>query len=90
MPIGLVNRTCGRLRELYGDRSIEAAKRDQAMAVLFIRSGWTQEKLAEKEGTTQQSIAYRLRFGRFVDFTTTVVNFENLPSNLTERRFRGY
>jgi hypothetical protein len=43
-----------RLRELYGDNSAEAAaKRDQAMADLFRRSGWTQEKLAAKESKSQ-------------------------------------
>src|SRR5262245_56778888 len=63
-----------KLRELYGESSAEAsAKRDQAMALLFRRSGWTQEQLARKEGKTQQWIAYRLRFGRFLHFTTMVV-----------------
>lgn len=80
-----------RLRDLYGDSSIEAAaKRDQAMALLFIRSGWTQEQLAEKERTTQSHIAKRLRFGRFLSFSPTGLNLENVPKNLTEFKFRGY
>jgi len=80
-----------RLRETYGDSSIEAAaKRDQAMATLFIRSGWTQDKLAEKESTTQSNIAKRLRFGRFLSFSPTGLNAETTPNNLTERRFRSY
>ena len=75
----------------YGASNAEAAAlRDQALAKLFSRSGWTQEKLAEKEEKTQQWVAYRLRFGRFLHFTTTVVNPENLPKNLTERRFRHF
>lgn len=80
-----------KLRELYGESSTEAAaKRDQAMAILFYRSGWTQEELAKKEEKTQQWVALRIRFGRFLNFTTTVVNSDSLPKNLTERRFRSY
>jgi hypothetical protein len=40
-------------------------------------------------GKTQQWVAYRLRFGRFLEFTTTVVNIKS-PRNLTEGRFRSY
>jgi len=80
-----------RLRDTYGDSSVEAAaKRDQAMALLFIRSGWTQEKLAQKEAIAQSWVNYRLRFGRFLNFITDVINPENLPNNLTEGKFRGY
>jgi len=79
------------LRHLYGDSNIEAAaKRDQALADLFRRSHWTQEQLAKKEGKTQQWVANRLRFGRFLNFTTTVVNADILPANLTEGRFRQF
>jgi hypothetical protein len=53
-------------------------------------SGWTQEQLAKKEGKTIAWVAYRLRFGRFLNFSTTVENRQTLPSNLTERRFRSY
>ena len=77
-----------RLRELYDESSVEAAaKRDQALAQLFARSGWTQEELGKKEGKSQDWISLRLRFGRFLNFTTAVVNSE-LPRNLTEWRFR--
>lgn len=80
-----------KLRELYGDSSAEAsAKRDQALAVLFYRSGWTQEELAKKEGKSQRWIAYRLCFGRFLNFSTMVLNPETLPNSITERRFRSF
>ena len=75
-----------RLRKLYGESSVEtAAKRDQALAQLFARSGWTQEELGKKEGKSQDWISLRLRFGRFLNFTTTVVKTDPLPANLTER-----
>lgn len=80
-----------RLRELYGESSVEAAaKRDQAMARLFARSNWTQEELAEKEGKSRQWIVVRLRFGRFLNFATDVAKAESIPNNLTEGRFRGF
>jgi hypothetical protein len=79
-----------RLRATYGDSNVEAAaKRDQALAALFHRSGWTQEELARKEEKTQPWVVYRLRFGRFLNFITTVIKTESLPANLTERRFRA-
>lgn len=80
-----------RLRELYGDTRAEAgAKFEQALAALFHQSGWTQEELAKKEGKSQDWISLRLRFGRFLNFTTNVVNPESLPNNLTEGRFRSF
>ena len=40
-----------RLRETYGDTAEEAGvKFEQALARLFHRSGWTQQKLADKRG----------------------------------------
>jgi transcriptional regulator with XRE-family HTH domain len=79
------------LRETYGENRTDAgAKFEQALAALFHRSGWTQQELADKEGKSQQWIAVRLRFGRFLDFTTTVVNTESIPNNFTEGRFRSF
>jgi hypothetical protein len=34
-------------------------------------------------------VAVRLRFGRFLNFSTTVLKADSLPANLTERRFRN-
>jgi hypothetical protein len=80
-----------RLRDLYGESSAEAAaKRDQAMALLFARSNWTQEELAAKEGKSQSHIGKRLRFGQFLMFSSKELNAEKLPTNLNERRFRGF
>lgn len=86
------------LRETYGDNSKEAgAKRDQALALLFARSKWTQEELAKKEGKSQTHLAKMLRFGRFLSFSSTELKPENRNSdailsakNLTERKFRDY
>jgi hypothetical protein len=80
-----------RIKETYGDSARDAgARRDQELAKLFYRSGWTQEVLAQKEGVTRISIVYRLRFGRFLEHVTTVTNPEFTPSNLSERKFRSY
>ncbi len=64
------------------------ARRDQALADLFYRSGWTQDRLAAKEGKSQQWVSFRLRFGAFLHFTTTGSNPTKPPVNLTERAFR--
>ena len=63
--------------------------RDQALAKsftkLFERAGWTQGKLAEREGRSTAWVTFRLRFERFLRFAGTV----SLPADLTERRFRA-
>lgn len=75
------------IRETYGDSGIEAAAlRDQALAKLFHRSGWTQERLAAKEGCSRSRVTQRLTFGAFLAFATD----RNIPRNLTEWRFRSY
>jgi hypothetical protein len=79
-----------KLREAYGDNSIEAgARRDQALAALFYRSGWTIMELAAKEKQGHQYISRRLIFGRFL---TVLENspIGEFPKNLTEGRFRKY
>ena len=76
------------VRVAYGDSRTEAGARfEQALASLFYRSGWTQEKLAAKEGKSQKWVDFRLRFGRFLNFSTDVLN-SKLP--LTEGKFRKY
>jgi len=65
------------------------AKKDQALAKLFDRSGWTQEQLAEMEGKSQNHISEKLKFGAFIHFIASGDN-PQIPANLTERKFRGY
>lgn len=75
------------IRQTYGDSSVEAAAmRDQALAGLFYRCGWTQEQLAKKEGCERRTVAQRVTFGRFLAFGATGA----IPRNMTERRFRSY
>ena len=62
---------------------------DQEIARLFGGSGWTQERIAKRVGKSRVWVTYRLQFGSFLHFVTTVTNHK-LPANLTERRFRGY
>ena len=82
------DRARAKLRNSYGDNSIDAtAKRDQATAILFYRSGWTEERLAKKERKSDSWVLSHVRFGRFLNFLTDV---RELPKNLTEPRFRSY
>lgn len=75
------------IRATYGDTSIErTGSFEQELARLFYQSGWKQEQLAAEEGKTQRWVAYRLLFGRFLAFSTTVL----IPKMFTERRFRSY
>ncbi len=64
------------------------AYRDQEMARLFEKSGWTQERIAERMGKTKGWVCLRLTLGRFLAFTTGKQT-EFPVENLTERRFRG-
>jgi hypothetical protein len=75
------------IRATYGDSASERAGLfEQELARLFYQSGWTQEQLAAIESKSRKWIDFRVRFGRFLDFGTTVP----IPKNLTEGRFRGY
>jgi len=77
-----------KLRATYGDSRAEAGARfEQALATLFHRSGWTQEKLAEKEGKDRRYTGRLLCFGRFLNFGPMGPNPELA---LTERKFRDY
>jgi hypothetical protein len=82
------------IRATYGDGSSTQARAasDQALAALFVRSGWTQERLAEVEKKSRKWIEYHVRFGAFLDFGTTVPNpeLDVVRARLTERAFRGY
>ena len=70
-----------RIRAMYGD---SGALRDQALALLFHRSHWTQEQLVKAEGCTQDRVEQWLRFGKFLSLNPGV------PKNLREGRFRCY
>jgi hypothetical protein len=68
----------------FGNSSIQGtAKGEQALAILFYRSGWTEEHLAKKEGRTRQWVSNHMRFGRFLDFAGP----EFLPKNLSTNKF---
>lgn len=75
------------IRTVYGDSNAEAkALRDQALAELYYRSGWTQEELATEEGVARQHVARRLLFGRFLAFAPDRCNLRSVA----EFRFRSY
>src|SRR5260370_34348862 len=82
------DRERAKLRNTDGHSSIEAAaKRDQALAILFYRSGWPQEQLAKKEGRTHQWVSCRMRFGRFLNFANSLAEPESLPKNFSAKKF---
>jgi hypothetical protein len=62
------------------------ARYEQELSKLFIASGWTQEKLAKKEGMSQPYTSQLLRFGRFMEYCNC--NISITPFN--EGRFRDY
>jgi hypothetical protein len=67
-----------------------AVRWEQQLAMLFCRSGWTIEQLVAKEGKSKSNIGRLMQFGRFLNFSQTWENTENLPGNLNENRFRVY
>ena len=76
--------------KLPTDKKEAGARFEQALAILFYRSGWTQQQLADKEGKSRIWITTRLRFGNFLNFVTNVTKSDLLPRNLTEGKFREY
>lgn len=75
----------------YGANAKEAnGLREQMLAALYHRTGWTQEELAKAEGCGKSRISQWLLFGRFLAFSTSGGNAGKQPRNLTERRFRSY
>jgi hypothetical protein len=80
------------IRLQYGENKTEAGIRfEQALAKLFFSSGWTQEQLAKEEGKSQTHIAKMLRFGRFLNFSSTELKSEKDPfSKLSEGAFRNF
>ena len=55
------------LLTISGSHGREAAgRREQALALLYEKSGWTQRALAEIEQTSQKNIDRHLRFARFL------------------------
>lgn len=75
----------------YGENKSEAnGLREQALAALYHRTGWTQNELAKVEGVSQQHVGRWLLFGAFLAFTPTGCNTQKPPRNLTERKFRSY
>ncbi len=67
--------------KLAPDKAAAAVRWEQALAVLFARSNWTQEQLAKKEGKNQSWVARQLLFGRFLSFMPMGINPENTPNN---------
>lgn len=90
VQLQMTNEDYAKARAELGERKDATAKWDQQLAALFLRSRWTQEQLAKKEGKSQRWVSYHLLFGRFLTFSTTVLNAENTPNNLSERKFREY
>jgi hypothetical protein len=77
--------------------------RDQSMAKLFVKSGWSQEQLADHLGkrlakeVTRRWVGYHLCFGRFLAFFGTKCSedespatYFTLPPSLTEWKFRKF
>jgi hypothetical protein len=77
--------------------------RDQALAKLFVKSGWSQRELAEHLGrrwgkeVSREWVTKRLLFGRFLTFFGTSCTEESSPGahfklsqDLTEGKFRGF
>jgi hypothetical protein len=75
------------LRATYGDSKQDArGLADQALAMFFDGSKWTQEELAHEEHRQQPWISRHLLFGAFLKNMPRDI----IPKKLTEKRFREY
>jgi hypothetical protein len=63
---------------------------DQALAELYVQSGWTSQQLAAREGKAEHLIERTLRFGRFRAFLVDNGHAALLTPTLGDRRFHGY
>jgi hypothetical protein len=90
MSVDAFRREFEEINATYEREKNATARRDQGLAGLFYRSGWTQEELAKVLGKARRYVAYRLTFGRFLAFGTDVPNIESAISKLTEGGFRNY
>lgn len=72
--------------QLAPDKAAAGIRWEQALALLFYRSGWTQDELAKKEGKSKSSIGRSVIFGRFL----ALIAKSPVGEKLTERRFREY
>jgi len=74
----------GRLPAEELDRRLAALSvdRTQERAKLLATAGWTQHELADRLGKSQKSIDQQMRFGRFLNLSTTVLK-------ITEGSFRA-
>src|SRR5215467_1578992 len=76
-----------RIRDVYGNSKAEAATRwEQELAKLLWRSSWTQEELAAKEGKSISWISRQVLFGRFLDVSVNLTDWQIL----SEGKFRNY
>jgi hypothetical protein len=78
----------------HAEATAVTGKWDQADAMLFLESGWTQERIAQKVGKGIPWVCRMLRFGNFANFARGQNHAPELPqapipSNLTERSFRA-
>jgi hypothetical protein len=78
----------------HAEATAVTGKWDQADALLFLESGWTQERIAEKTGKSRPYITQLLCFARFLQCCNcnnhgTEPAQAPIPSNLTEGAFRA-
>jgi hypothetical protein len=79
-----------RRTDLGADDKAEAGIRfEQNLSILYAESGWSQQKIAEREEASQSHVSRHILFGHFLShLTPTGVN--NVAPKLTERLFREF